>query len=985
MRSCTAVTGWFVAVSACLFFGLSSAPLHAGPLPRLAVSLPSGTPVNDIVRTISASGVRDAVIILPPVTARVGGAGPVIEGGLPLDLPSETAAAPDLYLHLVVQIGDVPGAGRDRETLVEGRVSEIVEALSLDALPLKGLVVEAAGAEPAPELVQFTLATLIVKARGARAGLHVSLMLPDDALERGGDLQKRIVAYADSVAVSGRALAGTRDQELADLVGGRPVILRIAGAGGTTPSGATRAFIDSLVTAGTPAATILWMQVDTTAALREVCASYQFLARTLGSGFEMTAPERASAAVLLDGQPAKPAVAFVGSGTPDVAVLLKAGGSRGAPRALSVAAAAGEAVQVACYDAFDGRRLPAQGEGQRAPGCAADAEYAFVHVRRGGGESRLFEAVDVRGRADLRVEEIIARWQAAREAERRMLDNYSVPAFLTLHFEVTSFGLGFDVSLELQRFVDRSGTDDWVQTGFFVNGVRFRKGQEFPLPVLEPEKVMTQPLELAMDEKYVYRLVGTDTINGVLSYVIAIEPAAPTALLYAGRVWIDGVTFRQVRMQLEQRSGQHNISSHVETQDFRTVRDAQGREFTVFQRIFVDESLNVAGRPVTLEKIYRFGDYAVNAADYQERLEAARASDSPMFRETDQGLRTLRREGGQRVVEAAPGKRIRSLLAGAVYDGSYDFPIPLAGVSWVDFDFRGKGSQLSAVFAGLLLAGNVSKQRGPRLRTSLEFALSALSTTDRVFDGDVELTGKRFRSFEQSAGGVVSWQASAAWTLTASGHAAVMAYRRMAETDPTFTVPRTGLILRAWGEVKYAKQTLDASFLVEPSVRAAGFGDFGEAGALETPRRSYVKYQAEVNKRVYAGKLTRGGLTASYFGGVGLDRLARYHTSFLMKPRIVGVPAGVESFDAIALAGAYYGFNVLDLAKLQGSYNHAWARNLGESRRFRQFDGLNLDIGTAGAWGTYVQASVGFTLRGSLARYASRWSALVQIYKPVRR
>jgi len=985
MSSRAAVTGWLVAVWVCLLVGLSSQPLHAGPLPRLAVSLPSGTPVGDIIRTINASGMRDAVIILPLVTVRVGGAGPAIEAGLPLQLPGEIAAGPDLYLHLVVQIGDVPGAGRDREALVEGRVSEIVDAMTLDALPLKGLIVQAPGGGPSPELLQFTLATLIVKARGARPGLHVSLMLPDDVLERPGELKKRMVAYADSVALGGRALAGTRDQEFADLIAGRPVILRVAGAAGTTSSDAARAFIDSLVTAGTPATAIVWVDAATTAALREVCASYQFLARALGAGFEMTAPERAPAAVLLDGQPAKPAVAFVGSGTADVAVLLRAGGSRGAPRTLSVAAAAGEAVQVTCYDAFDGRRLPGQGEGRPAPGCTADAEYAFVHVRRGGGESRLFEAVTVAGRADLRVEEIIARWQTAREAERRVLDNYFVPCFLTLHIEVTSFGLGFDVSLELQRFVDRSGTNDWVQTGFFVNGVRFRKGQEFPLPLLEPEKVMTQPLELAMDEKYVYRLLGTDTVNGASSYVIAIEPAVPTALLYAGRVWIDGLTFRQVRMQLEQRSGQHNISTHVETQDFRTVRDAQGREFTVFQRIFVDESLNVAGRPVTLEKIYRFGDYAVNAADFQERLEAARASDSPMFRDTDEGLRTLRRQGSERVVESAPGKRIRSFIGGAVYDGSYSFPVPLAGVSWVDFDFRGKGSQLSAVFAGLFLAGNLSKQRGPRLRTSLEFALSALSTTDRVFVGDVELKGQQFRSFEQSAGGVISWQASAAWTLTTSGHAAVMAYRRTADTDSTFTIPRTGLILRAWGEVKYAKQTLDASVLVEPSVRVAGFGDFGEAGALETPRRSYVKYQAEVNKRVYAGKLTRGGVTASYYGGAGLDRLARYRTTFLMKPRIVGVPAGVESFDAIAIAGAYYGFNVLDLAKLQGSYNHAWARNLGESRRFRQFDGLNLDIGAGGPWGTYVQGSVGFTLRGSLARYDSRLSAIVLIYKPVRR
>ena len=62
------------------------------------------------------------------------------------------------------------------------------------------------------------------------------------------------------------------------------------------------------------------------------------------------------------------------------------------------------------------------------------------------------------------------------------------------------------MALELRQFVDRSGQRDWVQRGFLVNGVRFGDPHGFSLPQLEPEKVLAQPLELAVQEKYRYTL-----------------------------------------------------------------------------------------------------------------------------------------------------------------------------------------------------------------------------------------------------------------------------------------------------------------------------------------------------------------------------------------------------------------------------------------------------------------------------------------------
>ncbi|MBE3097946.1 MAG: hypothetical protein IMZ44_12575, partial [Planctomycetes bacterium] len=570
---------WRPALAAVLLLlTLSPRPAAAGPIPRLAVSLPAGAAAGDVVRTIQSMGAQDVVIVLPAITARIGGAGEPVETWPSLTLPASLPAGIEFYRHLAVAIGDVPGAAGDREAFVERRVSEVVAALALDGAPAHGLILDITDAGPSPDLFAFTLASLIVKARAVRPGLHVSVMLPAAAPVQFDDLARRIAPYVDSFTLDPASFAGDRARREAGLLAGRSAMLRLSREQVEAPGGAARAFFDSLVAAGAPGASTVWVPVTTTTALREVCAARQFLAQSLGSRFEMTALERAPAAVLLDGQPARQALAFVGSGTADVAFLVGTGASRDAPRTLGVTTAAGVAPQVACFDAFTGRQLPARGDGQPAAGCSSNAEYTFVHVRRGGGEGRLFEAVNVTGQAGLSVEEIIARWQASRETERRSLENYVATCLLSLHFESNSYGFGVDVALDLQQFFDRTGVNDWIQTGLMVNGVRL-KVREFPLPQLEPERVVTKPLELAIDQKYGYRLAGTETVNDRLCYVVDVEPAETGELLYSGRMWIDGVTFRQVRMRLEQRAGKNNVAAHVETQDFTPVRDAAGREF----------------------------------------------------------------------------------------------------------------------------------------------------------------------------------------------------------------------------------------------------------------------------------------------------------------------------------------------------------------------------------------------------------------------
>ena len=958
----------------------------AGPLPKSTLALPAGADAEAAIRAVQATGLREIVVLLPATPWRLDGDGTSADQPLaaaPLPRPS---AGVELYCHVTISIGAVPGSGSAREAAVEARVARFLDALSIESRPVSGIVVELVDPGPAPDLAQFALATMIVRARSLKPGLHVSLELTPALLARTAEALSRAVAYADSVVVSREALESDRDGRLGRVAAGRPIAVRAGVPARQESGGAAADYLDVLVAGTDVVPDSIIVEVPTPGDAARVGRAIRFLAQALPGGYEAASLARAPVAALVNGRPAEVGRAFVTGQGADLGLIVRTGDPGNGPSTVTLAASSGEGLQLTCYDAIDGRRLAQTVGTGSGPGCTADAAFTFLLIRRGDPAGRHFEAVNVRGRAELRVEEVIARWQATRETERRLLDHYSGSCLQTLHFEASTFGVGFDVALEFRLYADRSGASDWLQTGLFVNGVRFRKGREFPLPQLEPERVMTRPLELSMDEKYEYRLVGVEEVNGAMCYVIAIEPTTTSELLYAGRVWIDGVTYRQVRMQLEQRSGSNNLASHIETQDFGVVRDAGGREFTLLQRVLTEETLNMAGRPVTLERHYRFSEYDVNASGFSEGLEAARRSAEPMYRDTSDGLRALRKDGDQRVVESAPGKRIRSLVGGMLLDGAYDFPVPLAGVSWVDFDYRGSGSQLSAVFAGLFLAGSLSKQRGPSLRTSVEGSLSVLPVTDRVFDGDVEAKGRQVRWYEQSAGVVAHYQARPGLSLSASSHVALIKFQRTADTDPDLGVPSLGTILRAWGEAKFARRGLEVTAFAEPAVRMSGWSAYKEPddSAPALPR-TYLKYWLEASKYTYVSKLARAGVSASYYGGWQLDRFSRYHSSFLAKPRILGLPSGVDAFDSVAIAGGYYGINVMELVRFEAAYNHAWARNRSESGRYRQFDGLDFDIGTAGPWGTYVQATAGVTLRGNLDRYKSRWAAYILVFKPMRR
>src|SRR5258706_8334390 len=80
---------------------------------------------------------------------------------------------------------------------------------------------------------------------------------------------------------------------------------------------------------------------------------------------------------------------------------------------------------------------------------------------------------------------------------------------------------------------------------------------------------------------------------------------------------------------------------------------------------------------------------------------------------TDQGLGYLRRTSGEEpVVDTAPTRRTRFAIFGALDEPGLQFPVPLAGIDYFNYNVKGRDVQINAFLAG---AVNTVTLTDPRL------------------------------------------------------------------------------------------------------------------------------------------------------------------------------------------------------------------------------------------------------------------------------
>jgi hypothetical protein len=579
------------------------------------------------------------------------------------------------------------------------------------------------------------------------------------------------------------------------------------------------------------------------------------------------------------------------------------------------------------------------------------------------------------------VSEIVFRHQQAQAAQDNRLHTFVAHARIENHFRPNATDSGFDVVTENRFFSDDEGSE-WEETSFTLNGSKWGKDRP-PFPLLQPEKVLSLPLDLRLTRDYRYRLAGVERVGDHECYVVRFDPLAEGQSLYRGTVWIDIKTFVKVKVQAVQTRLSAPVVSNEEVQYFTPEATVDGLPLYLLSRFTSRQIMLVAGRNLLVERLVQFSGFEINAPDFRERRASARNSDNIMYRDTDQGLRHFVKRDGERVVQERAVTSAKALAAGVTVDPSFDYPLPILGINYLDFEFLGKDSQLALLFGGILALANVQKPRavGGKVDASLDLFAIAVPLNDQVFDSAGELRGQRLRTLPFSTGVNLGYQLTSFQKLLGSYQFRFDAYSTDDEADPGFVAP-SDTVTNGFG-LGYEYRRAGYSLVLGGAYyRRAQWEPWGTGEDYSPEDRTYWKYTASLSKDFFLHTVHKVHLNLAYFGGQRLDRFSMYQFGMFDDNKVRGVPSAGVRFAELAMFRGGYSLNLFELYRLDLFLDQAWGRGAEAGSPRESITGVGLGLNFRTPWGTMFRGEVGKSFLPERYRGSGSWVGQVLILKP---
>jgi hypothetical protein len=888
-------------------------------------------------------------------------------------LQAASPSAERVWLRLTLVRPGAEIAAPDMEPAVARLVADLLAQVDFRC---SGVMIEAqAGCDG--ELARLETLSLSTAFKAGRDDMLVAVSGP---LAVG--MGRQIPAYVDRILLDGREAWASLAAQLTALRSDRPLSLLMADRAGAD---GRRDYLDAFFSLAPGSWDMLIIenpQPGSIAALLEV--SSRLRRHFSGSLFRI---EDSSPFFKLsaDGTMIAAQRVYTDSALNRVVILARLDGTPDVPRRLSLAVPEGEDFRLSCLDP-----LAPPGANAATPASSRfswQKEFILLAAEKSRvRDDSINESIAVSAKTGLSLEEIVARWQRFDSRQKQMTRNYLAKAEMDMHFEPPGVGASFDVSLHFQYFWKDDGTQYWEQTAQYLNGMKLPGKSTFPLPQLEPEQVTAQPLELKLVESYIYRLEKNESIDGRECYVLSFAPRPELEqALYSGKIWIDALTFRKVRLFLMQKNNSGSILSSQELQYFELVAGPDNAQFNLLRKSDVEQKVLAAGREFVLERQYRFSAIEVNAGDFDARLQRSLQGKAPMFAETKNGLREFKAErDGTRTLKEKVDTRIWSLVFGALFDDTAKFPIPYLGASTIDYDFLHTRSQLSAFLVVPILALNLSKQTRGNITLGADLAVTAIPRNDTPFRDGADVEAEATRMFSGSFGLRAGWHPVKDLSLTASCYLIYELFLAQKETADDFVLPRNGVTINPNLSLEYSRSgyrvALSGAFHQRP-----GWRQWGRPGGPEGIEKSYSKYSAALSKQFYIGSFTRLGAEIAYFSGQHLDRFSSYQPSLLGSPKIRGVGSSAISLESVAVLSLNAGFTILDFIRLDVYYNFARGQEIDSDGGPIDFQGMELDFGTIGPWSSYIQGRITYALDGPLERFRSRWGVYLVMFVPFKK
>jgi hypothetical protein len=587
------------------------------------------------------------------------------------------------------------------------------------------------------------------------------------------------------------------------------------------------------------------------------------------------------------------------------------------------------------------------------------------------------ERNDVTARDMLSVGEIIARHQQAQAAQDAALEHYTASARMEQHFRPSIADPGYDVVTENRFYVDRDGVE-WEELSFSVNGSKWKEDRP-AFPLLQPEKVLSVPLTLRLSNDYTYRLEGMSRLDNRDCYVVHFEPAKNNhRSLYRGTIWIDAASFVQRKLQAVQTKLSAPVVSNEETHYFAPVGRINDREIVLPVRMISKQIVLVAGRNMLVEKSTLFADHRVNDDGFRDLRQSARASNRIMYRDTERGVRYYVKEAGERVVSDRSTTSAKAMAMGVTLDPSFDFPLPIFGINYLDFDFGGPDSQLALLFGGVLALGNVQRPKllGTPLDASVDFFAIAVPGSDKLYADSGERELERILTWPMSTGVNVGYQFTSFQKLAMQYQFKFDAYVRDRTTAEDFTLPKSTTTHGIGLTYEYRRRGYSIATNGTWYGRAR-WAPWGPAGAERMTDRTYEKYSLNVSKDWFFGLFQKVHVNGAYFGGRGLDRFSQYQFGLFDDTRIHGVPASGVRMSELGMARGSYTFNIFEQYRFDVFLEQAFGQDKERLTGWEPITGIGTALNVKGPWNTILRVDAGKSFLPS--RYRANGSTVVQI------
>ena len=584
------------------------------------------------------------------------------------------------------------------------------------------------------------------------------------------------------------------------------------------------------------------------------------------------------------------------------------------------------------------------------------------------------ERVEVATDRGIPVEEILRRLQAVEDAQARRIDHYQATSTMHLRFGtgVNSFEATF-----VGPFFFRQGEGfDWAWRDFYVQGVKWR-GKKLPeLPLVQPEKAAALPLEILFTKEYAYRLRGTATVEGRDTWVVDFEPVAGQDAkgLYQGTVWIDRDIYARVKTRALQLGLEGDVISNEETTYFQPL-DAQGQpapwsteSYFLPTRVVGQQLLSVLNATTQIEKETLLEAVIFNQDGFEEARKAVLDSEVTMVRDTDKGLRYLVKEDdGTRVVQEEFDVSRTFLLGGLFYDESLDFPLPLAGINFLSFDFKGTGKQVNLFFAGALVVGNIAEPRlfGSRWDAGANIFSLFVKGSDQQFRGGIEQPNEEIENRPFSFSTFLGRPLGAFGKLDFTYRLDWDVYGRTDDTDPDFVLPEDTITHAVGAEVSYkrAGYSLQAEGFYHTRQDWAFWGLPGNT-EFDQGQEDFITWGVSAGKTWWLPRFQKFGLELEILGGEDLDRFSKYDFSFFGDASVAGYASGVVRAEEASALHLTYGLNLGELLRVEVRGDAAWASDEASGLEDELLAGVSLNGTVIGPWQTIVNFDLGIPVEG---------------------